>query len=356
MQDFRPLRNSSRIPTLDGWRGIAILLVIFQHVLYRAGRGSQVIAMIGTVGVTIFFVLSGFLITTKLMQERQETGGISLRSFYIRRFFRLMPAAWALLLVVSVVSGFLHTISYNFMTNLLGCVFFFYNYLNRPAVFVSHFWTLSIEEQFYLVWPTLLFLLGPRRGGYFALTVAGAISIHRMTRWAYLAHAPWERTIHSELRVDALCVGCLAALILPRLRPYLRQWHIWPLLGVLAAYVFSMGHLAPLGFSCATALALCVTSKFPSSIVSRCLECRFLTVCGTYSYSLYLWNVPVVLTISTSTLAGVSRSIAITALLAWISYEYIERPGIRIGTRIAQRIKKKEAVEELALHDKERCR
>jgi len=91
-----------RIPTLDGWRGIAVLLVLADHVRFALHAEASPGVATGQHGVTIFFVLSGFLITSKLMEEKNATGSIDLRSFYVRRFFRLMPAAWAFLLFAAM--------------------------------------------------------------------------------------------------------------------------------------------------------------------------------------------------------------------------------------------------------------
>ena len=138
-----------RIPTLDGWRAIAITLVLIDHFTpgFPYHRGGKWLEIIGNHGVNIFFVLSGYLITSKLLEERS----ISLGRFYVRRFFRLMPAAWTYLAFVALIQ-LLH------WRDALAHVFFYRNFYDAPHGGRSHahFWNLSAEEEFYLVWPTIL--------------------------------------------------------------------------------------------------------------------------------------------------------------------------------------------------------
>ena len=153
----------SRIPTLDGWRGIAILLVLFDHTMnvFR-GYGASPWVQTGQHGVTLFFVLSGFLITSSLLN-----GPIDLRSFYIRRIFRLMPVAWAYLGLLLLLNLRVHVVS---KSAVLASLFFYRNF--EAATFGSatwHFWSLSLEEQFYLVWPIVLLLAGARRSRWIAV-------------------------------------------------------------------------------------------------------------------------------------------------------------------------------------------
>lgn len=165
-----------RIPTLDGWRGIAIALVLFDHIwtaiLFPRKLGWL---QTGQHGVTIFFVLSGFLITTNLI-----SGPIHLKKFYIRRFFRLMPVAWtylaALMLLDYVAGG--HLTSWG---EVRPCLLFYRNYAgpSHGGTMAGQFWALSIEGQFYLIWPGLLLLLGVRRCRWVAGLGAIGIAIFR---------------------------------------------------------------------------------------------------------------------------------------------------------------------------------
>ncbi len=230
------LSRSQRIPTLDGWRGVAILLVLADHLQFGLFHRREYIST-GGHGVAIFFVLSGYLITSKLRDEFQQRGSIDLKSFYIRRFFRLMPAAWTYLLLMGIVS--FHSVVALRRDAIAACVFFYRNFTNPgPGSFLTgHFWSLSIEEQFYLFWPSMLLLLGLRRARWFAITAAMAVAAWRLHHWSTLATLTPAATFDTQFRADALFVGCAAALSLPLLSRLLRAWMIAPLLLTLGTYV-----------------------------------------------------------------------------------------------------------------------
>jgi peptidoglycan/LPS O-acetylase OafA/YrhL len=333
-------KRDNRIPTLDGWRAIAIILVLFHH-LQLGVLGHDAYFPWGGHGVTLFFVLSGFLITSNLMRELRESGNISLRAFYVRRFFRLMPAAWLYLLTVtSLVSSQYRNLP-GHAQSLLGAIFFFRNYVDVNIHFwlTGHFWSLSIEEQFYLLWPALLVLFGLRLGALIAAVAACAIAAHRFIDASYLETLRWQATLGTELRADALLTGCFAALVLERFRHFLRAWFVWPLLAALAFCIEHYEFFNPLWESAVIALLLCVTSTFNGTLVARVLDWRPLGITGRVSYSLYLWQQLFLCYPGSATFSSAGWRIGLTVLAAWISYTYVEAPCNRVGHRIASRIK-----------------
>lgn len=230
-------KSRTRIPTLDGWRGVAILMVLLSHTGI-ALRGVLTIPhaeSIGQHGVAIFFVLSGYLITSRLMQEEEAFGSVSLGSFYIRRFFRLMPCAWTFMLFAFVLTLGAHPRPFT-GKDVVASLCFFRNYVetNGAHPITGHFWSLSIEEQFYLVWPSVLIFCGTRWARWAAVAGAAGVALYRLHAWTFLAHQPLQATFGTQYRADALLTGCAGALFLPLLRPYLRSWMIVPLLGSLA--------------------------------------------------------------------------------------------------------------------------
>ena len=143
--------NSHRIPSLDGLRAISIALVIVSHLARWKHIAFAFPEAYGELGVRIFFVLSGFLISQLLFQEQERSSSISLRDFYVRRAFRIFPAAFVFLAVVTVV--YWHEMRWY---HLAAAVFYAANMdSSRPWIF-GHLWSLSIEEQFYLLWPFAL--------------------------------------------------------------------------------------------------------------------------------------------------------------------------------------------------------
>jgi len=163
------------IPTLDGWRAIAILAVIVHHATvsyvypsgpYPSGRGLWISRLLGDHGVAIFFAISGFLICTRLLQEHRKTDRISLKSFYLRRAFRILPPYFLYLAILGVIAaaGVIEVEPIEWWS----CAFFFRNYMPGPhppftGWYTGHFWSLSIEEHFYLFWPLMLVVCGNKR-------------------------------------------------------------------------------------------------------------------------------------------------------------------------------------------------
>jgi peptidoglycan/LPS O-acetylase OafA/YrhL len=166
-----PRVSKGYLPSLDGWRAVAITAVILCHAFGQEDTGGKVNSLIlnlGQQGVSLFFAISGYLITTLLLDEQQR-GGISLRGFYIRRAFRILPPAYIYLAAVATigVSGLIHLAP----GEILSAALVYNNYWPSRSWFTQHFWSLSMEEHFYLLWPSLLTLSGLVRAKWLALGV-----------------------------------------------------------------------------------------------------------------------------------------------------------------------------------------
>jgi len=317
-----------RIASLDGWRGIAILLVLVDHTQAAfLGRYARPWTQTGQHGVTLFFVLSGFLITGKLLE------GQSFRTFYIRRFFRLMPAAWSYLTFLGVVELLLH-IRVVSLSGVASCVFFFRNYSSSHLLATGHFWSLSMEEQFYLVWPCLLFLAGFKKARWIAAIGAIVCAVYRFLFWSHYSHQ-WL-SFRTEVRCDALLVGCLLALLMhePKFRrPIVNvsKYLAFPAFAVFALCITRFPWLPPLYEDAAIAVLLAASVAYPQSALSRFMSLRPLAWLGLVSYSIYVWQ----------QFFFVDRGFAVTATMIAImpifalgSYHLIERPCIRIGRQL----------------------
>src|SRR5271155_3161557 len=206
------------LPTLDGWRAIAVLMVIFYHdALHSAGPFStRWFQEHGVLGVDIFFGISGLLICSRLLEEEKALGTISLSKFYIRRAFRILPPALLYLIVVAVL-GLLDILPV-LPKEWFAALLFYRNYSRLSATaghidwFTAHYWSLSIEEHFYLLLPSILVFM-PRRWRLPALAaivaVVAAWRIYRQqTRpLVFLWH-------HTDTRLDALLVPAMLAIVL----------------------------------------------------------------------------------------------------------------------------------------------
>jgi len=315
--------QANRIPALDGWRGIAILLVIASHTGIALGHHTE---SLGQHGVAIFFVLSGFLITHRLQREQEACGSIHLKHFYIRRFFRLMPAAWTFLALRSLM--LLYSGRGLESLELPACLFFFRNYVDGSgahATTAGHFWSLSIEEQFYLLWPALLILVGKKRARWAALFGAMAVACWRFLHLGELTRLPIQATFATQYRADALLLGCAAALFLPDLRRYMPRWTSLALVSSLIACISIDRYLVPFYESAIIALLLVVTSESPDTLLGKVLDWKPLMFVGALSYSLYLWQQPMFDAHFLRTLC-----LYLPALLgvAYASYRFIETPLI----------------------------
>ena len=211
-----PKNSDRRIPSLDGCRAISIMLVLFAHLCetpaFQAFNPyARLMFHFGPFGVKVFFVISGFLITTLLLNEERSNGSISIAGFYVRRAFRIWPVAYVYLLVVTLLA-WKHVISVT-PHHLLYAATFLINHIQEPNWFTGHFWSLAVEEQFYLVWP-LVFRFTPRRGrlvGCLLLLILAPL----LRTLAYL----YEPGIYAAMQLsllfvgDAIAIGCLVALL-----------------------------------------------------------------------------------------------------------------------------------------------
>ncbi len=321
--------RAQRIPTLDGWRAVAILLVLLTH-LYQNYlghfRGERWLDF-GQLGVSIFFVLSGYLITTNLLTQ----DCVNLRGFYLRRYFRLMPACWTFLgflFLLTALSPF-KVIQHD----LWSCLFSFRNYIEPTAAnrFTQHFWTLAVEEQFYLAWPIVLMALGRRNAAGLAGVGIVWIAVFRFIHWDY--YTTGFHFMRTEVVIDKVLVGCLLAFLLRNER--VRAWFCAHGRAVFAVAVALLAwdaihfqRLIPLHEAVLIALAIGATAMNPTMWVSRMLEFRHMKTTGQISYSCYLWQGLFFRA------AWGPWGILLTAIFAMLSWKLVEIPGIRLGTRI----------------------
>jgi peptidoglycan/LPS O-acetylase OafA/YrhL len=345
-------RSISRLgyrPELDGLRGVAILLVLLIHVT-NWPRG-------GLLGVDMFFTLSGFLITTLLLEEWEAHGSISLGKFYVRRYFRLFPAL-AVLIAVYVLfvlvfgkgniglrlSGAGYGITYvsNWVMAFNG---------PYPEWEIGHLWSLAVEEQFYLVWPALLVLLLKRGFGLKGTKWVLATIIAAVVVWRSFLdlHGVDDSRLYfgTDTRFDQLLVGCMAGTLYVSGRTQQRIRFSKPLMIAATVAVgflfwrFFVGNLQSswsftIGFTLfgvATAVTIyaCVTESIPW--LKRLLSAKALVFLGTISYSLYLWHVAASVFmkdfLEIDRWIAVVVQIALALVAACASYYLIELPFLR---------------------------
>ena len=335
-------------PDIEGLRGIAILLVLLFHAGLPWTPG-------GFVGVDVFFVISGFLITGKLWRESQQPGGWNITRFYAWRIRRLLPAALVAIAVITLVGlllaapldrselaadGAASALSLANM-RFIGSVDYFAA-TTSPSPFL-HFWSLSVEEQFYLVWPALIVLLTWRGGSSRRLIVAlliGVVASFALSIW--LTDASPARAFYLlPTRVWQLGVGGLLALI--GVAGTSRRAGALAWAGLAAVAVAGVALTAEMPYPglaallpTAGAVALLYGGAAPSGPV-RLLAAAPLRFLGKISYSLYLWHWPLLvlpLMFLERALTGVEivASVAVAIGVSWLSWRFVEQP-FRYGDR-----------------------
>jgi peptidoglycan/LPS O-acetylase OafA/YrhL len=289
---------------LDGLRALAVGLVILAHMELSIGVAG------GDVGVTAFFVLSGYLITGLLLDERDRTGRIDLRAFYGRRIRRLGPALLALLAVV-VLIGVVAGWPTNWSLSLVSTLLYVSNWVQASGATVGvlgHTWSLSIEEQFYLLWPAFLIVAGARRAAFVAVAIVIAIGIVRV-----VADGPTEY-FSTITRGDAVLVGCL--LSIGRVR--LPTWFA-------AAGVVTMVALTLTNLAHDIAIPIAILSA-GGVVCAPWQPLARLAPMGRRAYGLYLWNWPL------AVFFGI-LAVPLTFIAAELSWRLIEQPVARRRAR-----------------------
>ena len=345
-------------PALNGLRGIAILMVMSFHARLLKG---------GFIGVDIFFVLSGFLITSLLVSEFDQYGAVSLSNFYMRRVLRLGPALIALLIVFCVVSFALLDVekaSSNYIDALIS-LFYLSNWARafsiHPPDFLGHTWSLSIEEQFYIFWPIILLTLlrvCNKRYQVVVFTVA-IVLLSWILRIYLLSNGATPDRLYNGLdtRADALMVGCTLGVTMSFWSIRASARNIFSKLLVIIALVSMACLLAFLMFGKCLApwmlqygylvtellAAILVIDVLisPQSVIRKLLTMRWLVWVGSISYGLYLWHFPVYKTMGWLGFDWLPIRIfgtLVTFFIAILSYYVMEKPILRLKKRFTRTI------------------
>lgn len=337
--------DRTHLPALDGVRAVAVFVVIFSH--------SPLGSFPGDLGVSAFFVLSGFLITWLLLREREDTGTISLRRFYLRRTLRIFPAYYAFLAFSFLADWWLGTAwSAGLATAALLYGMNYYNaFLGHPSTSLAHCWSLAVEEQFYLVWPWLFRRIAPN----------GLAALARLLCGLTIAVAAWRSLLRFgfdvgqaylynafDTRFDTLAVGCLLAVGLrsPNVRRLAertaaRSWlPIVPLVALGASRMASPDWRFGPGLTIEAlllAMLLVQLVQLAETPLWRWLEHPAVRYLGRISYPMYLWHAwGLSLGKRASFVAPGLRfalGVAITVGLASLSWALIERPFLRLKVR-----------------------
>ncbi|MCE9578982.1 MAG: acyltransferase [Deltaproteobacteria bacterium] len=336
-----------RIPSLDGLRAISIALVLVSHVSGTAGFPIAVLKT-GELGVRVFFVISGYLITTLLLAEDKRYGDVSLARFYLRRTFRIFPTYYAyLLLILGLSLGGVIALNDH---DAVHAFTYTTNYHLDRSWWMGHTWSLAVEEQFYLLWPFLVVMLGPRRAIWGAAAFVVLSPAIRLADWYGL---PSLRELSGEsfwTVGDSIAIGCVLAGVRPKLEASTR-WHaiqqspLFAIVPVIVAVSFYIGiekvlpSLAVLQSIEILGIAMCIdwSIRWHQGAVGKVLNWRPLVWVGTLSYSLYLWQQPFLNRHSTAWFSAFPVNLGLALAVALASFYLIEQPMLRVREKLEAR-------------------
>lgn len=324
--------NAGRIPSLDGVRAISIILVIFSHLAKWHHIFPQLPDAYGSLGVHMFFVLSGYLITSLLLQEHEKSSTIVLKRFYLRRALRILPAALVFLAVaIALYWKQMHWL------HIVAALFYFANLdTSRPWIF-GHLWSLSIEEQFYLIWPFAIRKWYRHRTAVL-LSVCLLTPLFRAMLYAFKARGGIVGSL--PVFADQLAVGCLLAVFLHRL-PKIGKLAAWAMLLIAvlsplfpatspAKTLFMLFAIRPLlDFSLAGLLLHVMQHPY------KFLNWPAVAWLGRISYSLYLWQE----LFCSNSAFHLGYTLVLPALgCACLSYYFVEKPVLRIRDNLLKNL------------------
>ena len=339
--------KSERLPALDGLRGVGVILVFICHATDGPSASPQLHLITpyfpGGLGVWTFFVISGFIITWLLAREKSNTGDISLKLFYIRRFLRIFPveAAYIVCLFILTRISRLHIPECAFITSI--------TYTKNYACAVrpdGHFWSLSVEEQFYIFWPVAYLAFTRRRATLVAITLIVLAPVSRAIQYHNGTHLIWWLSSNA----DALMIGCLMAMEFES--PWLRRFiTIWPSIGRLSAVIlialpFIMLNYHFLGIFTIPfgplLQAVCIAYLIASFLIIQkgllyeIFNNKIVGFIGLASYSLYVWQQIFFYTsaadygVADSVLFHFPMNVVLACGVGMLSYWCIERTTLRL--------------------------
>jgi peptidoglycan/LPS O-acetylase OafA/YrhL len=343
---------TTRLDALDGWRAIAVLLVILQHVARGALRSQNPVATaifgeFGELGVNVFFVISGYVICTALCHEYGNHGRISLMAFYIRRCFRIMPPFWCYLAVITVLSyaGWVVTPDVlvlkaaAFVCNLpIAEGSNWYAAHTCSSWHVAHTWSLAYEEQFYILFPITFLLISPRRRNIF---LGAFFMLPLVIVFCYLRRESFMGDYLT--RFQFLLTGVVTALFSDEIKPYLRKLRpVVIYLFVVAIFaVHRLPYSAPITLlrilvqGPLIGIVLFYTSHFPCA-AKDILSYPAMRFTGRISYGIYLWQ-----QLATGYYEGAGVlfyviALSLMAVVCVASFFWIEQPLIRFAGRLSK--------------------
>lgn len=365
-----PLPTTIRkYPSLNGLRTLSVFLVIVSHFYLQTSliadlegnsflRPFILLLRDGALGVNIFFLVSGFLITSLLMREERETKTVSLKGFYMRRTLRIFPAYFFVLgcYLIFQLAGYIHLSGESWFLSIF--------YLNcfgaKLDWYTSHFWSLSVEEHFYLFWP-LIFVAGPvwRK----RLAIGLVLIVPFIRTYDHLYNISWIHDLTIFTRIDAIALGCLVAIYQDTIVPFLaRHWrklfalslgglillrsfkHLFEKVGLDFLYIPFGGSSGSIG-NLFIAIIVMYSVFGPKGLWFKFLNLGFMNYLGVLSYGIYLWQ-QVFIHNSPLWVHQFPQNLVVMMIFVLFSFYCVERPFLKLKGRFSGKKAKPEKTPE----------
>ncbi len=358
-----PSRSFGQVRGFDGLRGVAVLIVFVAHMDVFLPIPTLLVIPGATVSLNSFFVLSGFLITALLLREQARHGGIGIGPFYRRRVLRLLPALYVMVLTTSLFTYFTHQWGPTEVPSILSVVFYYSNYYSAGssgpfspnlAAGFQHLWSLSFEEQFYLVWPWITIILLTIRTRLrtvvlVLLSLIALIAIHRFISYQETGRW-WSIFYRTDTRADSILWGSLLAHVWIRRREPKRglRWAGWLAAAFLLAclpfatqngrFVYWGGFIG-IDIACAVLILAILDGQW---IGRHFFEFKPFVALGLVSYAFYLWHLPVFFAVRHfdthwNDIVRVVVAVGATLLLTILSWFLLEKPLMGWSHRLESR-------------------
>lgn len=356
--------NKQYYPALDGLRGLAILLVIFLHNFDFLNY-----FFFGWLGVDLFFVLSGFLITDILLNSLGKPN--FLRNFYMRRILRIFPLYYLILIICLLILPHITSLNLNlkyYTSNQIWLWTYLQNWLfvfKEPVgtKMLLHTWSLAVEEQFYLVWPATILLI--RRPKILLIVVAAVLLIVAVTRYMLWTHHIGElaySSLYTFTRIDGICVGCMLALLM-RIHPGFLKKYTFVVVFLIAIvnfgfyflnhqHAYALPYLAFVGyttFAILFGILVYEAVEGKSKIINFIFNNSILKFFGKISYGLYVYHWPIFILLfsffqqffatslmfpeKTAAVAGSITVIMIDIIISFLSFRFFENFFLKLKKR-----------------------
>ncbi len=339
-----PPHNLGYVPSLDGLRAIAVLVVMLVHANFQFGLN-------GGLGVSVFFALSGFLITTLLLEEFRKNNHISFKGFYIRRTMRLFPPLYVMLICIFIYAHFFREglEQKNIYQDIISAGLYVYNIAycwgwSTKFILLYHTWSLGVEEQFYLLWPLILFF-GIKKNMLGKLQLAVLFFILGTVLLKSIGSFP---LLAGSIIKESIFIGCLAALarwtgLIYKVPSAVATISFFIIL-ILGTIPLKLPHYDLLFNVCGVLSSLIILhlAYTKESFISRTLSNNTMVFVGKISYSLYLWHLPIFKIFSYhSTLPPLISFIAklvVSFGMAILSWYTIEKAATAFGRKASKKI------------------